>query len=76
MARKATGQVRASYTTAGSRPDLESDPEFQSAFTEAKDRIRRIDVRFVEESDPTRQALLEMYVSLSLDTPYNDFDTH
>jgi len=35
-----------------------------------------MDVRYVEETDPLRQALLEIYVSIVLKTPYNDFDTH
>jgi hypothetical protein len=35
-----------------------------------------MDLRFVEEWDPTRQALLEIYVSVFLRTKYNDFDTH
>ena len=33
-------------------------------------------VRYVSEPDPIRQALLEMYVSVSLATPHNDFDNH
>ncbi len=33
-------------------------------------------VRYVEERDPLRQALLEIYVALVLKTPYNDFNTH
>jgi hypothetical protein len=35
-----------------------------------------MDLRFVEESDPTRQALLEIYVAVTLKTPFNDFDNH
>ena len=35
-----------------------------------------MDLRFVEEADPTRQALLEIYASVVLRTEYNDFDTH
>ena len=33
-------------------------------------------IRFVEENDPVRQALLEIYAAVALKTPYNDFDTH
>ena len=33
-------------------------------------------IRFVDEPDPIRQALLEIYVTISLEAPYNDFDTH
>jgi hypothetical protein len=32
-----------------------------------------MDVRYVEETDPQRQALLEIYVAVVLETPYNDF---
>jgi hypothetical protein len=50
--------------------------EFSQAFTEAKARIREMDYRYVEETDQTRQALLEIYASVALKTPYNDFNTH
>ena len=33
-------------------------------------------VRYVEETDPLRQALLEIYVSIVLATPFNDFNMH
>jgi hypothetical protein len=33
-------------------------------------------MRYVEETDPLRQALLEIYVSIVLATPYNDVNTH
>ena len=56
--------------------DLMTDPEFVEAFVDAKQRISRMDVRYVEETHPLRQALLEMYVAVALNTPYNDFDTH
>jgi hypothetical protein len=35
-----------------------------------------MNLRFVEENDPVRQALLEIYVAVTLNTPYNDFDNH
>jgi hypothetical protein len=35
-----------------------------------------MDIRFVEENDPLRQALLEIYAAVALCTPYNDFETH
>lgn len=77
LAREATGNLKATYRKgAGSRAALALDPEFLRAFTEAKARIRRMSVRFVEETDPTKQALLEIYVSVVLQTPYNDFDNH
>lgn len=33
-------------------------------------------LRYVEEPDPLRQALLEMYIAFVLRTPYNDFNNH
>jgi len=35
-----------------------------------------MDGRYVEESDPLRQALLEMYAAIALNTPHNSFETH
>jgi len=76
LAREQTGNTKASYSSKDSREALLRDPRFQAEFQSAKDRIRRMQIRFVEELDPTRQALLEIYVTLSLKTDYNDFDTH
>ena len=76
VARQLTGNDDATYTKIGSRPELEKNPEFKSVFIEQKTRIRNMNVRFVSEPEPMRQALLEMYVSVSLGTPYNDFDNH
>jgi len=76
LARELTGKTAASYETEGSRGSLEIEPGFAAAFTAAKKRVRRMSVRFVAESDPMRQALLEMYVAVALKTPYNDFDNH
>jgi len=76
MAREKSGQTRAAYTSEGSRAALQEDPHFAQLFDDAKARIREMDVRYVEEIDQLRQALLEMYVHVVLDTPYNDFDTH
>lgn len=76
LAREATGQAKASYTPEGSRQALLADPVFADAFAKAKARICSMDLRFVEESDPLRQALLEIYVAVVLGTKYNDFDTH
>jgi hypothetical protein len=67
---------KADYSKKNSAKILLDDPEFAAAFSNAKERIRRMELRFVEEKDPLRQALLEIYVSFVLKTPYNDFDTH
>ena len=76
LAREATGRSAATYAAEGSRQSLERDPEFRTAFERAKARVRRMDIRFVQEGDPTRQALLELYAAIALGTRYNDFDTH
>ncbi len=71
-----TGHLQPAYTAKDSREALCADPEFAQAFLEAKRRIRKMELRYVEESDPLRQTLLEIYVAVVLKTPYNDFDTH
>jgi hypothetical protein len=77
LAREATGRTRRSYRAGpDSRAALMDDPIFRAAFTAAKERIRAMKYRCVEETDPTRQALLEIYCAVVLDTPYNDFDNH
>ena len=76
IARKRTGKLTATYSTKGSRAELEQNPIFAEAFSRAKDRVRAMHIRYVEETDPMRQAILEMYVAVSLETPFNDFDNH
>jgi hypothetical protein len=76
LAREMTGHLRASYKATNSREFLAKDPEFTKAFQQAKERVRQMELRYVEEIDPLRQTLLEIYVGVVLKTPYNDFDTH
>jgi predicted GIY-YIG superfamily endonuclease len=76
LARERTDNLRAAYTAKGSRAALLLDPQFALAFTEAKAWVRGLDVRYVEEADPIRQCLLEVYIAVVLKTPYNDFDNH
>lgn len=76
LGREATGNTLATYKAEGSRRQLVQDPVFAKAFLDAKARIREMAVRYVEETDQLKQALLEMYVAVVLATPYNDFDTH
>ena len=35
-----------------------------------------MEVQFVEETDPTKQALFEICAALRTRAKYNDFDTH
>lgn len=76
IARLDTGLTKPSYSKSGSRAELLKNLAFKSAFDKAKQRIASMDIRFVEESDPTRQALLEIYIATVLKTPYNDFENH
>lgn len=77
LAREVTGRLAAAYTGGGTRALLASgDAVFATAFIDAKTRVRAMEVRYVEETDPLRQALLEIYASIVLATPYNDFNTH
>lgn len=75
IAREVTGK-KATYTKAGSRTQLLTDPAFVVAYDQARARIRKMHVRYVDEPDPLRQALLEIYVAVAVDAKYNDFDTH
>jgi hypothetical protein len=68
-ATEATNRLEADYAGDGRREALIQDEEFSRAFTEAKVRVRNMDFRYVEETDPTRQALLEIYASVVLETP-------
>jgi hypothetical protein len=78
LARESTGNLKRSYRKGdpGTRAGLMKNARFRAAFEAAKCRIREMQLRFVEESDPTRQALLEICIALELKAPYNDFDTH
>lgn len=75
LARQACGVLRPTYRREGSRTDLVSQDVFRASFEAQKARVRMMNVRTVEENDANRQALLEMYVSIALGTPYNDFNT-
>lgn len=67
---------KATYRRGEGRADMIQRPDYADAFSAAKARIRNMDYRFVEENDQMRQALLEAYVCIALETPYNDFNTH
>jgi hypothetical protein len=71
--------VLASVTQATEKPRFRTVPAPALAKLHeeiAKLRIAVMDLRYVEESDPTCQALLEIYAATVLKTPYNDFENH
>ena len=76
IAREKTGETKASYKQSGSRKNLLSRPYFKSAYEEAKKQIREMDIRYVGENNPIKQALLEIYVAVVANAKYNDFNTH
>jgi len=76
LAREKTGRKKASYKPEGSRNHLLTQPAFKQAYADAKTRIKKMDVRFVGEPDPLKQALLEIYVAVVSKATFNDFDTH
>jgi hypothetical protein len=77
LAREQTDHRKAAYKAGeNSRKGLMGNKAFAAAFREAKARIRAMEYRYVEEADQVRQALLEIYCSIALDTPYNDFGMH
>lgn len=76
LARQRTGNLKASYTAEGSRSALVKNPEFLEVFKQSKAEINKMDLRFVEETDPTKQAVLEIYVATVLETRFNDFENH
>ena len=76
LAREATRNTDILYSGDNTRNKLLAEPNFSAAYQEAKNRIKKMEIRWVHEPDPVKQALLEMYVAVILETPYNDFDTH
>lgn len=76
LAREITGITQATYVSDGSRASLQQHSVFGPEFLTQKQRVKAMQVRFVGEPDPMKQALLEMYVSVSLGTPHNNFDNH
>jgi len=74
LARIATNNP-ATYRRETSPAVLMEQPVFSAAFADAQTRIRNMTLRFVEETDPVRQCLLEIYVSIVLRTTYNSWDT-
>jgi len=76
LARETCDVVTVSYAAVAPEDDYRLQEPFLTAFRDAKTRIRQMDVRIVAESHPVQQMLLEAYVAVALQTPYNDFDNH
>ena len=67
--------------TARTRDDLQKADDFKPLYDEAKARVRRMEFKVVEVTDPIEQAAFEVYAALCLKTTleqggYNDFRNH
>jgi hypothetical protein len=49
---------------------------FRAAFDAARGRIQQMDVQFVEEMDPVRQTILEVFTAVETGAVFNDFGNH
>lgn len=56
------------------RNDWESVPQFDAAFKSAKDRIGKMEIRYIDEADSVKRALLEIYAAVVSGAKYNDLD--
>jgi hypothetical protein len=76
LAREAAGITAAAYSGDETRAALMLRPDFVAGFSAAKERLNKMKIRFVEESNQVQQALLEIYCAVGLKTRYNQFGTH
>jgi hypothetical protein len=67
---------KATYTKVDSFNSLKNDQKFLRAYDKCAARISRMSVKFVEIENEKAQYLFELYASMMLATPYNDFNTH
>ncbi len=58
------------------RNELVHDTEFYKIFKIAKDRVSKMNIKCIEIEDQVDQTLFEVYASIVLKTPYNDFKNH
>jgi len=76
MAFESSGRTKASYKKEGSRKQLYHDPEFRENYLlPANARLKVMDIKFIEITDCTEQALFEIYAAMALKTKYNSFRT-
>lgn len=68
--------LKATYTPKGSRGGLMKDQEFLQVFIEKIDLVKKMEVKFLEVTDPVEQYLLELYAHLEYKLSLDEFDTH
>lgn len=76
LACEVSGIEQTRYSGPNTRDKMMENPSFVKTFSEAKNRLNQMQIRYVEESDTIRQTLLEVYCAVALKTPYNSFSTH
>lgn len=64
------------YRKDGGRADLMSRPEFIQEVKQTIERVRNMSVQVVTIEDLSLLYLFEFFAAKSLNTPYNDFNTH
>jgi hypothetical protein len=74
MARGKLG-LPATYSAVGARGQLQNDPIFRPEFLRQIERVKAMQVRFVEIADPVHQYLVELYEHLEYGLPLDEFDT-
>jgi len=75
LVREVTDNWNPAYRPQGSRKRLLENKALLAVFAEQVHRIARMDVRLVRVDDPLVRALLGIYTSTVLDTPYSEFKT-
>jgi len=75
LAREAAGK-QATYRKESSIATLMKIPKFEKSFKMNKEKIRKMKIRCIEESDPITQALLEICAAVVANSKYNSFDNH
>lgn len=58
------------------RRELIQDSWFRSSFEASADRVKQMTVRAVVIEDAIEQTIFEVYVAMTLGTPYNSFENH
>jgi hypothetical protein len=58
------------------RKDVEKDPEFKQIYEKMKKRVKKMQIKVVDVSDPVEQTFFEVYAALELKTPYNEWRNH
>jgi hypothetical protein len=75
LARKDSGNIKATYKHIGSRKNLMGDVRFKKSFDQNVTRVRGMTARYVLINCPLMQHMFEVYAAISLRTPFNEFAT-